>query len=142
MISVTDQIFLDESELCWDFVRSSGPGGQNVNKVATAVQLRFDARSSPNLRPDVKARLTRIAGRRMTSEGVLIIIAQRFRSQEKNRQDALERLLALIREAAVPPRRRIKTAPTRASREERIRRKKIEGLRKQRRSKPVSGGDE
>jgi ribosome-associated protein len=135
MIPVTNHISLDEGELHWDFVRSSGPGGQNVNKVATAVQLRFDVKASPNLSPEVKQRVSRIAGRRMTSEGVLIITAQRFRYQERNRQDALERLVSLIRDGATPPKRRIKTAPTRSSREERIREKKLRGLRKQNRTR-------
>ena len=98
MIPVTDHISLDESELRWDFVRSSGPGGQNVNKVATAVQLRFDVRHSPGLSPETKKRLARIAGRKMTSDGVLVITARRFRYQERNRMDALERLVALIRQ--------------------------------------------
>jgi ribosome-associated protein len=142
MIPVTRHISLDEGELGWDFVRSSGPGGQNVNKVATAVQLRFDVHASPRLGPEVKERLSRLAGRRMTTEGVLIITAQRFRHQERNRQDALDRLISLIREAAVPPRRRIRTAPTRASREERIREKKLMGQRKQRRTKPSRSGEE
>jgi ribosome-associated protein len=142
MIPVTRHISLDEGELSWDFVRSSGPGGQNVNKVATAVQLRFDAESSPGLSREVKDRLSRLAGRRMTSDGILIITAQRFRYQERNREDALERLLSLIREAATPPRRRIKTAPTRASREERIRVKKLAGQRKQRRKKTARAGEE
>jgi ribosome-associated protein len=135
MIPITRTISIDDDELSWEFVRSSGPGGQNVNKVATAVQLRFDVQASPGLSPEVKSRISRLAGRRMTSDGVLIISAQRFRSQERNRQDALEKLVALVREAAVPPRRRIKTAPTKASREERIRAKKIRGERKGQRSK-------
>lgn len=139
MIPITRSISLDEGELRLEFVRSSGPGGQNVNKVATAVQLRFDVMASPSLSPEVKNRISRIAGRRMTSEGVLIIAAQRFRSQERNRQDALEKLVSLIREAAVPPKRRIKTAPTRASREERIREKKLKSTRKGHRAKSGRG---
>ena len=103
MIQVTPDIALDESELLESFVRSSGPGGQNVNKVETAVQLRFDVRRSPSLPEGVRQRLERLAGRRLTQDGVLVLTAQRFRTQERNRQDALERLLALIREAAVPP---------------------------------------
>jgi len=110
----------DESELHWRFVRSSGPGGQNVNKVATAVELRFDVANSRSLPVEVKARLSRIAGRRMSSEGVLVIDAQRFRSQARNREDALARLQALVDQAWREPRRRLKTAPTTASRERRL----------------------
>jgi ribosome-associated protein len=139
MIPITRTISIDDAELSWEFVRSSGPGGQNVNKVATAAQLRFDVQASPNLSPEVKSRISRLAGKRMTTEGVLIISAQRFRSQERNRQDALEKLVSLIREAAIPPRRRIKTRPTNASREERIRVKKIRGQRKGHRSKQGRG---
>jgi len=133
MIPVTDHISLDESELRWDFVRSSGPGGQNVNKVATAVQLRFDVRHSPGLSPETKKRLARIAGRKMTSDGVLVITARRFRYQERNRMDALERLAALIRQASTVPKRRVRTAPSRAAREERLREKKIRGGKKKER---------
>ncbi|HPX50660.1 MAG TPA: alternative ribosome rescue aminoacyl-tRNA hydrolase ArfB [Deltaproteobacteria bacterium] len=133
MIPVTDHISLDESELRWDFVRSSGPGGQNVNKVATAVQLRFDVRHSPGLSPETKKRLARIAGRKMTSDGVLVITARRFRYQERNRMDALERLVALIRQASIVPKRRVRTAPSRAAREERLREKKIRGGKKKER---------
>lgn len=137
MIPVTESICLDESELQWDYVRSSGPGGQNVNKVATAVQLRFDAGKSPGLTPEIVKRLRRIAGRKMTEDGVLIITARRFRYQEKNRSDALERLVALIRKAASPPKRRIRTAPSRAAREERLREKKLQAGRKKARKKPA-----
>jgi len=133
MIPITDHISLDESELRWDFVRSSGPGGQNVNKVATAVQLRFDVRHSPGLSPETKKRLARIAGRKMTSDGVLVITARRFRYQERNRMDALERLAALIRQASTVPKRRVRTAPSRAAREERLREKKIRGGKKKER---------
>ncbi len=103
MIRIDDRIALDDSEIEETFVRASGPGGQNVNKVSSAVRLRFDVRHSPNLPRDVKARLERLAGNRMTGEGVLVINAQRHRTQERNRADALERLVALVREAAVPP---------------------------------------
>ena len=133
MIPITDHISLDESELRWDFVRSSGPGGQNVNKVATAVQLRFDVRHSPGLSPETKKRLARIAGRKMTSDGVLVITARRFRYQERNRMDALERLVALIRQASIVPKRRVRTAPSKAAREERLREKKIRGGKKKER---------
>src|SRR5512135_1592452 len=99
MIEVTSTIHIDENELHFDFVRSSGPGGQNVNKVSTAVQLRFDAAHSPSLQEEVRQRLMRLAGNRLTSEGVLVIEAHRFRTQEQNRQDAVQRLTLLIRQA-------------------------------------------
>jgi ribosome-associated protein len=124
MIRITDQISIDESELTETFVRASGPGGQNVNKLATAVQLRFDVRHSPSLPADVRARVAVLAGRRLTQDGVLVIIAQRHRTQERNREDARERLIELIRQAAVPPKRRRPTRPTAASRERRIESKK------------------
>jgi ribosome-associated protein len=103
MIQVTRSIAIAEEELSEDFIRASGPGGQNVHKVSSAVQLRFDARRSPNLPEGVRQRLERLAGHRLTAEGVIVITAQRFRTRERNREDALERLLALIREAAIPP---------------------------------------
>ncbi|MDB5373700.1 MAG: aminoacyl-tRNA hydrolase [Belnapia sp.] len=102
-IPVTPRIALDDDELSEDFIRSSGPGGQNVNKVETAVQLRFNARLSPNLPDAVRHRLEKLAGHRLTQDGVIIITAQRHRTRERNREDALERLLELIREAAIPP---------------------------------------
>jgi ribosome-associated protein len=120
MIRITPAIALDESELDERFVRSSGPGGQNVNKVASAVQLRFDVRHSPSLSGGVRARLERLAGRRLTLEGVLVITAQRHRTQEANRRDALERLIELIRRAAEPPVPRKPTKPSRASRRRRV----------------------
>jgi ribosome-associated protein len=119
MIRVTRRIALDEGEVRFAFVRSSGPGGQNVNKVATAVQLRFDVRRSPSLPEDVRERLIRLAGRRVTGEGVLVLEARRFRTQERNRRDALERLLQWIRRAAQPPKVRRPTRPPAASREQR-----------------------
>ena len=126
MIRVTPTIALDENELQEDFLRASGAGGQNVQKVETAVQLRFDAARSPNLPPLVRARLMKLAGRRLTKAGVLVISAQRHRTQERNRADALARLLELIREAATPPPPpRRKTKPTLASKERRIAGKKI-----------------
>jgi len=137
MIRVTDRISIDESEISETFVRSSGPGGQNVNKLSTAVQLRFDVRHSPSLPDDVRVRLERLAGRRLTREGVLVLIAQNHRTQERNRADALERLLDLIREAAVRPIKRRPTKPTRASRERRIESKKRRsGVKRLRQGRP------
>ena len=137
MIRITDQISIDESELTETFVRASGPGGQNVNKLATAVQLRFDVRHSPSLPADVRARLAALVGRRLTRDGVLVIIAQRHRTQERNREDARIRLIELIRQAAVPPKRRRPTRPTAASRERRIESKKRRsGVKRLRGTKP------
>jgi ribosome-associated protein len=133
MIRVTAAISIDEREIEENFIRSSGPGGQNVNKLATAVQLRFDVRHSPSLPAGVRERLERLAGKRLTRDGVLIIAAQRHRTQERNRQDALDRLLELIREAAVVPVRRRATRPTMGSRKRRLegkrRRSAIKDLR-------------
>lgn len=133
MIRVTHTIAIDDDELDEQFVRASGPGGQNVNKLSSAVQLRFDVRRSPNLPGDVRARLERLAGRRLNREGVLIISAQRHRTQERNRQDARERLIELIRRAAIAPIPRRATRPTAGSRERRLQSKKhrssIKGLR-------------
>jgi ribosome-associated protein len=120
MINITDAIAIEEREVEESFVRTGGPGGQNVNKVATAVQLRFDIRRSPSLPHDVRARLEQLAGRRLSQEGVLIITAQRYRTQERNRQDALERLVALIRRAAARPARRRPTKPTASARRRRL----------------------
>jgi ribosome-associated protein len=137
MIRVTSHIEIDEREIEEQFVRVSGPGGQNVNKLSTAVQLRFDVRHSPSLPPDVRSRLERLAGARLTRDGVLVIIAQRHRTQVRNRADALERLLELIRQAAVAPVKRRPTRPTKASRERRIEGKKRRaGIKQQRRSRP------
>lgn len=136
MIRVTDTISLDDAELVFDFVRASGPGGQNVNKVATAAQLRFDAAASPNLPDDVRERLLRLAGRRTTAEGVIVIDARRHRTQERNRQDALERLVELIVKAATRPRKRRPTRPTAASRRRRVDEKKKRGTVKRNRARP------
>jgi ribosome-associated protein len=127
MIQITPDISIREAELKLDFIRSSGPGGQNVNKVATAVQLRFDVFKSPSLPGEVRRRLVRIAGKRVSKEGVLVIDARRFRTQEKNRQDALERLSQWIRRAAEKPKKRVKTKPTLSSREHRLEAKRRRG---------------
>jgi ribosome-associated protein len=136
MIRITPSISIGEDELEEHFIRASGPGGQNVNKLASAVQLRFDVRRSPSLAHDVRARLERLAGRRLTREGVLVINAQRHRTQERNREDARERLFDLIRRAAVAPRARRPTKPTAGARERRLESKKrraaIKGLRRAR----------
>jgi ribosome-associated protein len=134
MIEVTDLISLGDDEIKLEFVQSSGPGGQNVNKLATAVQLRFDVRRSPSLPDDVRLRLERLAGKRMTEDGFLIIEARRYRTQEHNRQDAIDRLVALIRRAAEKPKPRKKTRPSAESVQKRLdakrRRGEIKSLRR------------
>lgn len=130
MIRVTDRIAIDERQLEWRFLRASGPGGQNVNKVSTAVQLRFDVASSDTLPPEIKLRLARLAGARLTADGWLVIEAQRFRSQSRNREDALHRLLELIRRAAARPKPRISTRPTASSRDRRLAVKKLHATKK------------
>jgi ribosome-associated protein len=132
MIRITDRISIDEREIEERFIRASGPGGQNVNKLSTAVQLRFDLRGS-SLTADVRARAARLAGRRLTREGVIVITAQTHRTQERNRHDALDRLIELIRDASVAPKPRRPTRPTKGSRERRLESKKnrsnVKGLR-------------
>jgi ribosome-associated protein len=135
LLPVTDTISIDESELSEAFVRSSGPGGQNVNKVSSAVQLRFDVRHSPSLRNDVAMRLMRLAGKRLTKDGVIVIIAQSHRAQERNRADARERLFDLIRQAAVRPVPRRATKVPKAQK-----RKRIEGKKHRSTIKRLRGG--
>jgi ribosome-associated protein len=137
MIRVTPTISIDERELQLEFIRASGPGGQKVNKVATAVQLRFDVTDSPSLPTDVRERLIRLAGKRVTEDGVLVIEARRYRTQDRNRKDAIDRLISLIRKAAVPPKPRRKTKPTVASKERRLKEKRRRSeIKRQRREKP------
>ena len=134
MIEITPSLQIDERELQIEFVRASGPGGQNVNKVATAVQLRFDVNAS-SLPDEVKARLIRLAGNRITSEGALLIEAKRFRAQQQNREDGLQRFVELVRKALIPPKPRKRTKPTAASKVKRLKEKKVRGDVKRLRTK-------
>ena len=138
MIQITDAIAIEDREVEESFVRAAGPGGQNVNKVATAVQLRFDVRRSPSLPDDARARLVKLAGRKLTQEGVLLITAQRYRTQDRNRQDALERLVALLRRAAERPTPRRPTKPTASARRRRLEAKSHRaGIKKLRTTPPA-----
>ena len=133
MIAITPLLALDESEIQLEFVRAAGPGGQNVNKVATAVQLRFDLRRSPSLPAEVKARLVKLAGRRVSEDGILVITARRYRSQERNRADALQRLVKMIQKATTRPRVRKATRVSLSARAARVDEKKLRGEVKRRR---------
>lgn len=142
MIKITPDIAIDEAEITEQFVRASGPGGQNVNKVATAVQIRFDAAHSASLPDDARGRLLRLAGKRATSEGIIVIDARRFRTQAANRADAIERLVELIRKAAERPKPRRKTKPSAASRERRLQAKREHGqIKRARAKKPALNGE-
>ena len=138
MLIISPHLSLDERELQEQFVRASGPGGQNVNKLSSAVQLRFDLAGSPSLPADVKGRAARLAGRRLTREGVIVIVAQRFRTQERNRADARERLAAILRYAADPPPIRRQTKVPAAAKRRRLAEKKKRGERKAARGLPAS----
>ena len=135
MAEIKSQPIIDESELEFNFIRADGPGGQNVNKVATAVQLRFDVFHSTSLPEEVKSRLAKLAGRRMTQDGILVIEARRFRSQERNREDTLNRFHVLVQKALEKPKVRKKTKPTKSSQEERLKTKKHRGEIKKTRGK-------
>ena len=136
MIRIDSRTSIDEGDLRESFIRASGPGGQNVNKVSTAVELRYDARGARTLPEDVRERLMKLAGSRLTLDGVIVILAQRFRTQERNRADALERLVAMVRQAAVRPIRRIATRPTLGSKTRRLDAKKIASTTKSLRKPP------
>jgi len=135
MVRITDSIVIEESEIHWDFIRASGPGGQNVNKVSSAVKLRFDVVGTSSLSDDVRQRLIRLAGRRVNNQGILTIDARRFRSQERNRQDALERFISLVSSAAIRPKYRKKTRPSKASKMHRLENKRQRSAVKRLRSR-------
>jgi len=136
MLEISSTVKINEDELHFDFIRSAGPGGQNVNKVATAVQLRFDVVNSPSLASDLKRRLIQLAGNRVTADGILLIEAKRFRTQDQNRSDAIGRFTALVQQASTPPKVRRKTKPTAASKTRRLHAKKIRGEIKRIRKQP------
>lgn len=136
LIQITNRLSIDERELEESFIQASGPGGQNVNKVATAVQLKFDARNSPSLPPDVRARLWKLAGRRISQDGVLLIVAREHRTQERNRAEARQKLIELLKAATVQPRVRKATRPSKASKERRLQSKtRRSGVKKLRQSR-------
>ncbi len=141
MIQITRSISIDSCDIQWSFIRASGPGGQHVNKTASAVQLRFKVDANPNLSPGIRRRLKQVAGHRMASDGTLVIDARRFRSQSRNREDALDRLIGLIRQAASPPAQRKKTKPPRISKKRRLEAKRHRSTLKRHR-RPVTNIDE
>jgi ribosome-associated protein len=137
MLEINERLRIPEDELTWRFVRAGGPGGQNVNKVASKAVLRWDLRASPSLPDDVKARLAAQQRHRLTTKGVLVLSSQRYRDQERNRQDCLDKLREMVRHAATRPRPRKPTRPTRGSREARLQEKKRRSLTKKRRERPA-----